>query len=125
MKYLNYSIFILCTLFWSQLSFGQKLSVEVFNKTGADIDSLFFADQYFGPIKQDSSLIISNLEELVFSGGGVPLERPSAIIFGAKSETAPKDCSTKSIKKTSGSYQFDLHSYPSENGFRLYWIKHE
>jgi hypothetical protein len=73
----------------------------------------------------DSSTNTGNLELIVFSSAEVPLETPYAAIFGVKVEKPLKKCGTKSSKRTCCSYQFDLHSYPSENGFRLYWLKHE
>ncbi|MFN5148373.1 MAG: hypothetical protein ACK46O_12735 [Flavobacteriia bacterium] len=125
MKNLYKTILIFFTLFCNEFSYCQKVSIEIFNKTGFKIDSLYFADRDLGPLNMDSSTNTGNLELIVFSSAEVPLETPYAAIFGVKVEKPLKKCGTKSSKRTCCSYQFDLHSYPSENGFRLYWLKHE
>ncbi len=121
LKVILYSVII---VFSSSLTFGQNISVITFNKTGYDLDSVSFNHQYLGDIPKDSSLVLSNLNEIVMQGD-VPLHRPFGSIDGKIRPLNLLECGTKSMKKYEGVFMFDILIYETGNEYRLYWRKHE
>lgn len=112
------------SLLLSSWSIAQKLNITVYNKTGYDLDSVLLDDYYLGEIKKDSAFFISERDEITMQGD-VPLHRPFGIIKGKKRPFNLKPCATKSKKKKSGSFAFDIFLYETPNECRLYWKKHE
>ena len=108
----------------SSWSVGQNIQIKVFNKTGYDLDSVSFEHVYLGSIRKDSSVFLTNINEITMHGN-VPLYRPNGSINNQKKPFNFKPCSTKSKKIKAGSYSFDLFIYETKNEFRLYWKKHE
>ncbi len=105
-------------------SFSQNLGIEVFNKTGYNLDSVSFYNIKIGNITQDSSVVHTDLDEITFLGD-LPLHLPFGLIEGKKRPMNLTPCGTKSKKKKEGFYQFDILIYEIENEYRLYWKKHE
>ena len=103
---------------------GQNIQVEVFNKTGYDLDSVLFDQFYLGKLSNDSTVILSGISEIVMQGD-VPLRRPFGLIEGKKRPFNLTPCGTKSKKVKAGSYAFDIFIYETGNEYRLYWKKHE
>ena len=106
------------------LTIGQNIQIKVFNKTDYDLDSVSFDHFYLGKISKDSSVFISGISEITMHGD-VPLLRPFGIIKGKKRPVNLKECGTKSKKKKSGIYAYDILINESENQYQLYWKKHE
>jgi len=106
------------------LLFGQKINIAVFNKTGYDLDSVSFDGIQLGKITKDSSVLLSDIDEITVQGH-LPLHRPFGIIEGKKRPFNLSPCSTRSKKKKSGNYAFDIYIYETKNEYRLYWKKHE
>lgn len=103
---------------------AQNIQIEVFNKTGYTLDSVSFENYYLGKIRKDSSVFISGIDEFSIQGD-VPLNRPFGIIEGKKRPLNLKSCATKSKKKKSGNYAFDIFIHERGNEYRLYWKMHE
>ena len=106
------------------LTIGQNIQIKVFNKTDYDLDSVSFDHFYLGKITKDSTVFISSINEITMHGD-VPLLRPFGIIKGKKRPVNLKECGTKSKKKKSGIYAYDILINESENQYLLYWKKHE
>lgn len=106
------------------MTIGQSINIQVFNKTGYDLDSVSFDHFYLGKISKDSTVFISGISEITMHGD-VPLLRPFGIIKGKKRPVNLKECGTKSKKKKSGIYAYDILINESENQYQLYWKKHE
>jgi hypothetical protein len=103
---------------------GQNIQVEVFNKTGYDLDSVLFDQFYLGKLSNDSTVFLSGISEIVMQGD-VPLRRPFGLIEGKRRPFNLTPCGTKSKKVKAGSYAFDIFIYETGNEYRLYWKKHE
>ncbi len=58
---------------------GQNINLVVFNKTGYTLDSVSFNNIELGNITKDSSVIFSNINEIIMLGD-VPLHLPFGII---------------------------------------------
>ncbi len=65
------------------LIFGQNIQIEVFNKTGYNLDSVSFHHFYLGKIIKDSTFFLSGIDEITMQGD-VPLHQPCGIIEGKK-----------------------------------------
>ena len=106
------------------LTIGQNINIKVFNKTGYDLDSVSFYHFYLGKISKDSTVFLSDIDEITMHGD-VPLHRPFGIIEEKERPFNLTPCGTKSNKKQSGSYAFDLFIYETGNKYQLYWKMHE
>lgn len=106
------------------MTIGQSINIQVFNKTGYDLDSVSFDHFYLGKISKDSTVFISGISEITMQGD-VPLYLPFGIIKEKKRPFNLTKCGTKSKKKKAGSFAFDLFIYETGNEYRLYWKKHE
>jgi hypothetical protein len=103
---------------------GQNINLVVFNKTGYNLDSISFCKIEIGNITQDSSVVLTDLDEITFLGD-LPLHLPFGLIEGKKRPMNLTPCGTKSKKKKEGFYQFDILIYEYGGEYRLYWRKHE
>jgi hypothetical protein len=106
------------------LTIGQKVEIKIFNKTGYDLDSVSFDHFHLGKILKDSTVLFSDIDQIIFHGD-IPLHRPFGIIEGKNRPTNLAPCATKSKKKNAGSYAFDILLYEQGNEYRLYWKMHE
>ncbi len=106
------------------LTIGQKINIKVFNKTGYNLDSVFFGHFHLGKISKDSTVFLSGINEITMQGD-IPLNRPFGIIEGKKRPCNLTPCGTKSKKKKEGRYAFDIFINETGNEYRLYWKKHE
>ena len=106
------------------LTIGQNIHIKVYNKTGYNLDSVSFHHFYLGKISKDSAVSLFGINEIIMQGA-VPLSRPFAIIEDKKRPYKLKSCATKSMKKKSGSYAFDIFINERGNDYWLYWKKHE
>ena len=63
MKYTILLLLFSCALF------GQGVTITLHNKTGFDVDSLYFCGQKIGFAKKDTTIIISNFKGLIRDSG--------------------------------------------------------
>jgi hypothetical protein len=124
MKTFKFIFLLAILLLIPLLTIGQNIQIKVFNKTVYDLDSVSFDHFYLGKISKDSTVFISGISEITMHGD-VPLLRPFGIIKGKKRPVNLKECGTKSKKKKSGIYAFDILINESEKQYHLYWKKHE
>ena len=124
MKIFIYTFYLAILMLIPSLTIGQNIHIKVFNKTGYNLDSVSFDHFYLGKISKDSTVFISGISEITMHGD-VPLLRPFGIIKGKKRPVNLKECGTKSKKKKSGIYAYDILINESENQYQLYWKKHE
>ena len=124
MKIFIYTFYLAILLLVPTFSIAQNIEIKVFNKSSYDLDSVSFNHFYLGKISKDSTVFISGISEITMQGG-VPLHRPFGIIEGKKRPINLKECGTKSKKKKSGIYAYDILINESENQYLLYWKKHE
>jgi len=124
MKIFIYTFYLAILMLIPSLTIGQNIHIKVFNKTGYNLDSVSFDHFYLGKISKDSTVFISGISEITIHGD-VPLLRPFGIIKGKKRPVNLKECGTKSKKKKSGIYAYDILINESENQYQLYWKKHE
>jgi len=124
MKTFKFIFLLAILLLIPLLTIGQNIQIKVFNKTGYNLDSVSFDHFYLGKISKDSTFFISSINEITMHGD-VPLLRPFGIINGKKRPINLKECGTKSKKKKSGIYAFDILINESEKQYHLYWKKHE
>ena len=119
------SIFIIILLFFHfENSFAQKLSVEIFNKTGYDLDSILINNGiYIGSIKIDSSIIIKNIEFIQIQDE-LPFTKPIATIKNKKRGAPFGYCGTGVKYIKTGSYKFDILIEDFDTGYHLMWRKH-
>lgn len=103
---------------------SQSLKVQVFNKTGYDLNAVSFGPDALGSILKDSAVVMDSIAELILQGD-VPLFRPYGILAGRELPAPPKPCSTHARKVQSGNYVWDIRMYASDNGWRLYWQQHQ
>ena len=106
------------------LGYAQKLSIEVRNRTGYNLDSLYIEHHYVGNLKRDSTIIIRQIDTLTIQGM-LPLIIPVAVVKEKKMKRRLLKCGTKSRKVSKGYYRFDLHSFEDERGLTFYWTEYE
>jgi hypothetical protein len=102
--------------------FAQNLKIEVYNKSGYDLDSLYIGKHYVGKIKKDSMVLVQGIKKLNMQSEW-PTIPPRAKIAG-KRVIFLLGCGTKARDVTTGRYKFDIISREDENRLRLYWKKH-
>ncbi len=113
-KTLSFLIFLFLIVNGKNLS-AQKLTIEVFNKTGMDLDSVYFDKQYIGYLPKDSSAVLINYKEFKASGSW-PLMKIRAIDDkGNKSHNLTK-CGTKAIAIKKGRHRIDIKAANPEFG---------
>jgi len=104
-----------------QAVYSQKLEIRISNKSGYDLDSLFFENNYLGSLKNDSVINIINIDKFIIQSQ-CPLFRPSAKVQGKKMRVVHAPCSTKSYTVNTGQYSFEIHSWEDELGLGFYWV---
>ena len=116
-------LFLLCAIFY-QYGNAQKLTIELFNKTGLDLDSVTLNKVYCGKIENDSSLKVLKCTGF-YSSSGWPLLKISGIIHDKIPVRSLTKCGTKAKFITTGKYQFDIYISKPELGNVLTLKKHE
>jgi len=120
LKYLKY-LLILVPL----NCFGQKLKIEIFNKTGFDLDSIKVQGKYIGSIKKNSSIVLSDFMKFKIQDG-LPFGFPYGVIVGEKTYKGFYGlCGTgmKTVKR--GKFRFNLICKERETGKELLWDEHK
>ncbi len=105
--------------------FSQHLKIELFNKTGYDLDSVSMGNEGFEKIKKDSSAVIHNCKELSIMGG-LPIGTANGKIHEKKCDRRFVGiCGTGNKTVRKGHFQFDIIMVDGENGYRLFYRSHK
>lgn len=116
-------LILLCAFFY-QYGNAQKLTIELFNKTGLDLDSVTLNKVYCGKIEKDSSVKVLKCKGF-YSSSGWPLLKISAIIHNNTPVRSLSECGSKAKYITTGKHQFDIFLSKPELGNVLTSKKHE
>jgi len=116
-------LILLCVIFY-QYGNAQKLTIELFNKTGLDLDSVTLNKVYCGKIEKDSSVKVLKCKGF-YSSSGWPLLKISAIIQNNIPVRSLSECGSKAKYITTGKHQFDIYLSKPELGNVLTLKKHE
>lgn len=101
------SILILLLIINSKNLNAQKLTIEVFNKTGMDLDSVQLDKRYIGFLPKDSSVVLNNCKEFKASGSW-PLMKIRAVDDKGNKSRNLSQCGTKAIVIKKGRHRIDI-----------------
>ena len=87
--------------------YAQKLTIEVFNKTGMDLDSVQLDKQYIGYLPKDSSAVLENYKEFKASGSW-PLMKIRAVDDKGNKSHNLTECGTKAKVIKDGRHRIDI-----------------
>ena len=87
--------------------YAQKLTIEVFNKTGMDLDSVQLDKQYIGFLPKDSSAVLENYKEFKASGSW-PLMKIRAVDDKGNKSHNLTECGTKAKVIKDGRHRIDI-----------------
>jgi hypothetical protein len=104
--------------------YAQKLTIEIFNKTGMDLDSVQLDGSFIGQIPNDSSILIKHFSAFEASGSW-PLMGIYAVSSAGKRLRNLAKCGTKAVRYTEGTYRFDIVIKNEEFSDKLTLIKRE
>ena len=109
----------------SQISFGQHLKIELFNKTGYNLDSVSIGNEGFVKIKKDSSAVIYGIKEISMMGA-LPIGTANGKIYEKKRDARFLGiCGTGNKSVHKGYFKFDIIMVDGENGYRLFYQSHK
>ena len=103
---------------------AQILTIEVFNKTGMDLDSVQLDKQYIGYLPKDSSAVFENFKEFKASGSW-PLMRIRAVDDKGNKSHNLTECGTKAKVIKDGRHRIDIKVANPEFGNILTLFLHE
>jgi hypothetical protein len=103
---------LIFAFFWAccsinSVAYSQKPSIAIHNKTGIMLDSIQIDTFYLGQLRNDSSVIVLDINEFKISGP-YPLLRVSAIDGSGKLMKSLAACGTKAVTVKEGHYAFDI-----------------
>jgi|GEM_PF-2322655 hypothetical protein len=102
-------LIFICLIVSFHFTFGQNVSVTLYNTTGYDMDSVYFAGIRIGKMAKDDSATLTGLKEITMIGiGNSTLESATGIIKGKNMALPELGCGTGSYTVNSGSYKFYL-----------------
>ena len=105
--------------------FAQRLKIELFNKTGYNLDSVSMGSEGLAKIKKDSSVTIHGIKE-ISTLGGLPIGIANGRIYEKKRDTRFMGmCGTGNKTVRKGHLQFDIIMVDGENGYRLLYRSHK
>ena len=87
--------------------YAQKLTIEVFNNTGMDLDSVQLDKQYIGYLPKDSSAVLENYKEFKASGSW-PLMKIRAVDDKGNKSHNLTECGTKAKVIKDGRHRIDI-----------------
>ena len=87
--------------------YSQNLTVELFNNTGMDLDSVQLDKQYIGYLPKDSSAVLENYKEFKASGSW-PLMRIRAVDDKGNKSHNLTECGTKAKVIKDGRHRIDI-----------------
>ncbi len=105
-KTLSFLIFLLLIVNGKNLN-AQKLTIEVFNKTGMDLDSVQLDKQYIGYLPKDSSAVLENHKEFKASGSW-PLMKIRAVDEKGNKSHNLTECGSKAKVIKDGRHRIDI-----------------
>lgn len=117
-KALYFLIILLFMIVNGNSLYAQNLTIEVSNKTGMDLDSVYFDKQYIGHLPKDSSVIFKNYKELKASGSW-PLIKIRAVDDQGNHSHNLTHCGTKAIAIKKGRKRIDIKVANPEFGNTL------
>ena len=117
--------FLFLLVMGSEFIFGQHLKIELFNKSGFDLDSVSIGNEGFVKIKKDSSIVIRGCKEISMMGG-LPIGTANGRIYEKKRDTRFIGiCGTGNNRVHKGYFKFDIIMIDGENGYRLFYQAHK
>jgi len=87
--------------------YSQNLTVELFNNTGMDLDSVQLDKQYIGFLPKDSSAVLENYKEFKASGSW-PLMKIRAVDDKGNKSHNLTECGTKAKIIKDGRHRIDI-----------------
>ena len=87
--------------------YAQNLTVELFNNTGMDLDSVQLDKQYIGFLPKDSSAVLENYKEFKASGSW-PLMKIRAVDDKGNKSHNLTECGTKAKIIKDGRHRIDI-----------------
>ena len=87
--------------------YSQNLTIEVFNKTGMDLDSVQLDKRYIGFLPKDSSAVLENYKEFKASGSW-PLMKIRAVDDKGNKSHNLAECGTKAKVIKDGRHRIDI-----------------
>ena len=87
--------------------YSQNLTVELFNNTGMDLDSVQLDKQYIGYLPKDSSAVLENYKEFKASGSW-PLMKIRAVEDKGNKSHNLTECGTKAKVIKDGRHRIDI-----------------
>jgi len=120
LKFIPYLLLLL-----SLNSFGQRLKITLYNKTGYDLDSVLLEGKYVGRIKKNDSIAVLNCKKIVIQGG-----KPADLAYGIIKDKKMDDsflglCGVGCRNVTRGKFKFDITLVERKDGYRLFYNEHE
>ena len=116
--------FLVLLLISFHSSYAQHLKIELFNKTGYNLDSVSMGIEGYAKIKKDSSFTIHSIKEISLLGG-LPIGTANGRIYEKKRDTRFMGiCGTGNKTVRKGHLQFDIIMVDGENGYRLLYRSH-
>ena len=103
---LSFLIFFLLIVNSKNLN-AQQLTVELFNNTGMDLDSVQLDKQYIGYLPKDSSAVLENYKEFKASGSW-PLMKIRAVDDKGNKSHNLTECGTKAKVIKDGRHRIDI-----------------
>jgi len=107
MKYSLVFLFVWVCSSIETAAYAQKLSIEIYNKTGITLDSIQLDSLYVGQLLNDSSAVVTGLYEFKHSGSwpliGLKAVDPSGTVLKNIAH-----CGTKAISAKDGHHVFDI-----------------
>tara|TARA_R110000868_G_scaffold335852_3_gene596749 strand:- start:525 stop:926 length:402 start_codon:yes stop_codon:yes gene_type:complete len=103
--------------------FSYRVQIEVYNKTGFDIDSLHIDDKFYRIPKR--KYLIIECRELSIQDN-LPFGTPEGIIQNKQCDTITYIiCGTGVEKIRSGKYKFDIETFIGKEYYSLKWAEHK
>jgi hypothetical protein len=102
-----------------------EMNVEIFNKTGSDLDSVYIGEQYVGKIAKNGIVEVQSCPSFEMQDGA-PFGYASGVINGMQEDTRRVGyCGTGVEPAAVGDHQFDIELMDSKFGYRLHWRPHK
>jgi hypothetical protein len=107
MKYSLVFVFIWAYGSIQTAAIAQKLSIEIYNKTGISLDSVQINGKFIGQLRNDSTTILKDFKEFKISGAW-PLMKIRAVDPSGERIQNLAHCGTKALPVREGHYRFEI-----------------
>ena len=119
-------VIFLMTFLFCQILNGQKLRIEIINKTGYDLDSVSIGDKFVGKLKKNAKKSVKHCKEIEIASGGFLVSDYDAIIKNKNEDGRFRGyCGVGLRKITNGRIIFNVTVVENEYGYRLFWKETE